>query len=105
MSSSESHEWQAAYMSAVLETDPDKVLTRIVEAQQAIERRLLKNPSPDALEQQGINAAWTVLVALKNERASVKGTCIDRPNQPATAMSAMKMRAALSDGESAKKTP
>jgi len=68
VSSSETHAWQAAYVSAVLETHPDKVLTRIVEAPQAIERRLLENPSPDALEQQGINAAWTVLVALKNER-------------------------------------
>ena len=68
MSTSETHAWQAAYVSAVLETDPEKVLTRVVEAEQAIKRRLLESPSPDALEHQGINAAWTVLVALKNER-------------------------------------
>jgi hypothetical protein len=68
VSNSETQAWQAAYVSAVLETDPEKVSARIVEAQLEIEGRLLESPSPNALERKGIKAAWNALVALKNGR-------------------------------------
>jgi hypothetical protein len=69
VSNSETQAWQAAYVSAVLETDPEKVSARIVEAQLEIEGRLLESPSPNALERKGIKAAWNALVALKNGRS------------------------------------
>jgi hypothetical protein len=76
VSNSETQAWQAAYVSAVLETDPEKVPARIVEAQLAIERRLRESPSPNALEDQGIKAARNALVALKNGRSPEN--CDDR---------------------------
>jgi hypothetical protein len=68
VSNSETQAWQAAYVSAILEADPEKVSARIVEAQLAIERRLLEGSPPNALEHQGIKAGWNALAALKNGR-------------------------------------
>ena len=81
MTNSEARAWQAAYVSAVLETDPEKVPPRIVEAQLAIERRLLESPSPDALEHQGIKAAWNALAALQNVHRSRVATIEAMPNR------------------------
>jgi len=69
---SPSQAWQAIYVSAVLEADPDKALTRITEAQEAIANRLLENPVPDGAEHQAIKAAWKALMSLRSTRSSQK---------------------------------
>lgn len=63
--------WQAAYVAAVLESDPHKLLEGILEAQFAIQQRLLNGPSPDALESRGIKAAWAKLAGLKSQFRSI----------------------------------
>jgi hypothetical protein len=68
MRSSLSHAWQAAYVSAVLEADPEKALTLITEAQQAIEQRLMESPTLDGTERQAIKAAWKALAMPKITR-------------------------------------
>jgi hypothetical protein len=67
-SETQAQAWQAAYVSTILEADPVEVSARIVEAQLAIERRLLEGSPPNALEHQGIKAARNALAALKDGR-------------------------------------
>ena len=69
---SPSRAWQAIYVSAVLETDPDKALTRITEAQEAIANRLLESSVSDGAEHHAIKAAWKALVNLRTTRYGQK---------------------------------
>lgn len=76
MMNSQPPAWQVTYVAAVLETDAAKGLSRIAEAEKAIERRLLDSPVPDELEHQAIKVAWKALSMLKITRSR-------RAHQPA----------------------
>jgi C4-dicarboxylate-specific signal transduction histidine kinase len=62
------HTWQAAYLAAVFESDPDKALDRIFEAQQAIQQRLLDAPHPNILECHGLLVSVTVAERNRHEQ-------------------------------------
>jgi hypothetical protein len=66
--------WQAAYLSAVLETDNSLVPSRIYEALAAIEQRLLSPIETDSIEFRAIEDAQTGLLTLKAERAAEGST-------------------------------
>ena len=68
MHNRESCPWQAAYMCAVLETDPSEVLNRICEALIAIEVRLGRPIEINGVEHKAIQSAQKGLVTLQAER-------------------------------------
>jgi hypothetical protein len=61
------YSWQSAYLSAILEINPDKMLDRIEAAYAAIEARL-RYPVVEDAEQTAIDSARKGLAALKSER-------------------------------------
>jgi hypothetical protein len=68
MNNPENYEWQTPYVLAILEPDNAKLVRRIAEARQAIERRLAKPIQIDGPEHLAIKDAWKALAALKAER-------------------------------------
>ncbi len=71
MTDSKGYSWQVPYVSAILEIDPDRMLSRIDEAWKAIDERLSTLPEIDGRERKAIEDARTGLAALRAER--VKG--------------------------------
>jgi hypothetical protein len=60
--------WRPAYVAAVCETDNSRLMTRIMQAREAIEQRLLLPIDKDSEEYRAINAAQNALDVLKSER-------------------------------------
>jgi hypothetical protein len=63
--------WRTAFLCAVFETDPAKMLARIGKATTAIEVRLADHNQPDDAESRAIEDAWRGLATLKAEGDSV----------------------------------
>jgi hypothetical protein len=66
------YSWEAAYVSAVLETDPVKILDRILETLYAMEERFLSPIEIGSTELRAIAAAQFALITLKAEWDSVR---------------------------------
>src|ERR1700685_1151033 len=71
MTDPKTYSWQAAYVFAILEIDPAKMLSRIEEALKTIDERLRTPTEIDTYERTAIENARIGLAALKAER--VKG--------------------------------
>jgi hypothetical protein len=65
------NEWDALYRDAVLETNFDKLLERVNEAENAIAARLSLNGQVSAEERRSLQAAKNSLRMLRNERTEL----------------------------------
>jgi hypothetical protein len=65
------YSWQAPYVKAVLETDSEKRIECIQEAEKAIEERLKSQIPTDSPEHCSLTAIRRTLVSLKAKRAVV----------------------------------
>lgn len=74
MTDPKTYSWQAAYVFAILEIDPAKMLSRIEEALKTIDERVRTPTEIDTYERTAIENARIGLAALKAER--VKGATL-----------------------------
>jgi len=65
------NEWRALYRRAILETDVDKLLERVNEADNAIAERLSLDGEVPAGERRELQAAKNSLRLFRNERAEL----------------------------------
>jgi len=63
-----SYAWEQKYFAAVCETDDAMIMSRILEAREAIEQRLLVPIEVDGPEDRELTAAQKALELLKAER-------------------------------------
>ena len=71
-----SYAWEQKYFAAVCETDDAMIMSRILEAREAIEQRLLVPIEVDGPEYRELTAARNALELLKSERVDK----IERPH-------------------------